>query len=44
MLMLPAIVKGGAPETVDVILNCQLSAMFWALGVGAGIPPPAAPL
>ena len=32
-LMLPAIVKGGIPA-VDVVLNCQLPAMFRPCGVG----------
>src|SRR5882757_3886947 len=37
-LMLPAIVRGSPPEALEIILNCQLPAIFGP-GVGEVIPP-----
>src|SRR5882672_11122429 len=40
-LMLPPIVRGGGPETVDVMLNCQLPSMFGPADGGGEANPPA---
>lgn len=41
--MLPPIDRGGAPETAEVILNCQFPSTFGADDGGGEVTPPAAP-